>query len=178
MGAHERLGARRIGRFQWVVRWGLVIVLSTAALVIAICVPIIGCSMLTEGVQRMRDASALSERGRYAPGTVLDERAESDGPGTGYKSYIKVRFTAADGSQHTIWGAGENGVGGTVQVHYDPQDPRTAVTDSLAKQRGEGITDIVGGALLFLVPTISYVGWAWSKLRDRRARKRRVRPPA
>lgn len=149
-------------------RWALVIVLGVAGLVLAVCIPIIGGSWFADGVQRMGDASALADRGRRTVGIVQDKRAESGGPGMGVEKYVLVRFTTADGSAHKFWGDGDTDVGGAVRVLYDPRAPENAITDSVTEERVEAVTRIVGGALLFLVPIIGYVGFAWTRLRDLR----------
>ncbi|TDC44356.1 hypothetical protein E1281_34285 [Actinomadura sp. KC345] len=168
MGA-RRGGKARRGRFMWA-RWLLVVVVCGAGAVIALCVPIIGFTMLGDGVDEMRDASALGDRGRYTVGTVQDTRVESDGPTTGYDHHILVRFTASDRSRHDVWADGDRRVGAGVRVLYDPRDPETATTGSVAGKRVDGITHIVGGGLLSIGLLTAYAGWGWSRLRAGRPR--------
>ena len=163
MGARSGGKAKR-GRFMWA-RWLVIVVICGAAVVIALCIPIIGFSMLGDGVGEMRAASALGDRGKYTVGTVQDTRVESDGPTTGYNHYVLVRFTASDRSRHDVWADGEREVGAPVRILYDPQDPETAITGSVTGERVDGITHIVGGGLLSIGVLLGYAGWGWSRLR-------------
>lgn len=151
-------------------RWLLIVVLCGGAVVIALCMPLIGFSMLSDGVEQMGDASALDDRGRYTVGSVQDTRAESGGPGTGVDHFVLARFTAADGSRHDVWVSGEKDVGDAVRVLYDPRDPETAITGSVTGRRVDGITHIVGGGLLSVGLLATYAGWGWSRLRSGRRR--------
>ncbi|TDC79305.1 DUF3592 domain-containing protein [Actinomadura sp. 7K507] len=168
MGSHKGGRAKR-GRFMWA-RWILIVVLCGGGVVIALCVPIIGFSLLADGVEEMGAASALSDRGRHTIGTVQDTRAESSGPGSGVDHYMLVGFAAPDGGRHDVWVSGEKDVGDAARVLYDPRDPEVAITGSVTGKRVDGIVHIIGGAIMSIGVLIGYAVGGWSRLRSGRPR--------
>ncbi|GGV11908.1 hypothetical protein GCM10010182_34990 [Actinomadura cremea] len=88
-----------------------------------------GAFMIYNGVRQAADTSTLDDRGRRTTGTVLDtrEKLANGGKNISRQTDIQVAFTAADGTRHAFWARGEAAVGGTVDVHYDPENPETAI---------------------------------------------------
>ncbi|MGH3239025.1 MAG: hypothetical protein ACRDNL_01515 [Spirillospora sp.] len=138
--------------------------LGAMAAVIAVSLPFLGFALLSGGLERMGDASALADRGRPTIGIVRDTRTESQGPGTGVKKEVLVRFAVADGTRHSVWSSGDEKVGAAVRLLYDPEDPENASTESVTEQRVSGATRVFGGVLLGPVLLLAYVGFVGRRL--------------
>ncbi|WP_149183683.1 DUF3592 domain-containing protein [Streptomyces sp. TRM49041] len=141
--------------------------------VVAVFLTVLGCGVFLGGVEGLREASTVAERGRSADGIILEKKKVKGPPQAGTIERIKVRFTMVDGTSHQFWSVGDAKVGDTVRVHYVPGRPETASTRSVASNRfGHGLLVFAGLGLMILIPLLVLTP-VWESLRDRRRAMRR-----
>ena len=129
-----------------VVGVGLLAVVGIVVLIMA------GIAVVRAGAREFGTASALSERGRTAVGTVISKQILKGPPHTGETDLIRIRFTADDGDQHVVRVEGDRRVGARIRVLYDPADPHVAVTESLTTRRFRAVGRILVGVAIILSP--------------------------
>ncbi|MEV0405715.1 DUF3592 domain-containing protein [Actinoallomurus sp. NPDC050550] len=127
--------------------------------------------IVRSGSRAYDDASALNRHGRTAVATVISKRVRGDEPIATDIKPMKVRFTAADGTEHVVGVDGDHHVGARIRVRYDPADPDVAVTESLTKRHFYAVWKMVGGVVLALCPLFIAAG-AVAYVIDRRMSRR------
>jgi hypothetical protein len=139
-----------------------------AACALTVFVAVVGYRGATNGVDRISAMSRLSSHGRVAQGTVIGKRDQENGP-AGHSEWIRVRFTAEDGTRYELWTVGDQKVGDTVRVRYDPREPGHAIVGSMTLQKVNGVLLIVVSLLLAIsAPSLFLkLGWEYRKKRKR-----------
>lgn len=115
---------------------------------VVILLAALGIRAVAQGVEGLEQISTLDKRGQETAATVVSTSSVMSTPGQRTPK-MTVRFTAADGQVHRIRITGNEPVGTTVRLRYDPHDP-TNVATSLTMQRTWAIAlTVVGVALVF-----------------------------
>ncbi|GAA4637423.1 hypothetical protein GCM10023196_091180 [Actinoallomurus vinaceus] len=155
-------------------KWALRLATVAAGLLgvaFAVVLVVEGIGVVHRGARAYGDASALNRHGRTAVATVVSKRVRGDAPIATDIKPMKVRFTAADGTEHVVGVNGDHRVGARIHILYDPADPDVAVTESLTTRHFWAAGKMVLGVVLALCPLFVTAG-AIAHVLDRRTSRR------